>query len=129
MTQHLSRGGRIALPRVGAAGQMEFHRFNDGDEVQNNRFGIAEPHARAPLIEAPALDVVLVPLVAFDPLGHRLGMGGGFYDRYLPRLTPDTPLIGVAFACQQHHEALPSQAWDVPLHAVVTETAVLECQR
>ena len=69
---------------------------------------------------------MLVPLVAFDSLGHRLGMGGGYYDRYLPRLSPECPLIGVAFACQHTDAPLPREAWDVPLHAVVTENAVLE---
>lgn len=124
--QHLASGGTVALPRIGYKGQMEFYLFDTNTPLQENRFGIAEPLASSPCVEPALIDAVLVPLVAFDSLGHRLGMGGGYYDRYLPRLTPDTPLIGVAFACQQHHEPLPRAAWDVPLHAVVTENAVLE---
>ena len=94
--------------------------------MEDNRFGIAEPPASNPHIQPEDIDAVLAPLVAFDDQGHRLGMGGGYYDRFLPRLNAGTPLIGVAFACQQYEQPLPREAWDVPLHAVVTENGVLE---
>ena len=123
---HLQTGGGVVLPRVGDSGSMEFYEFTSSTPLEDNRFGIGEPPATNPQVEPHDIDAVLVPLVAFDSLGHRLGMGGGYYDRYLPRLSPECPLIGVAFACQQTDAPLPREAWDVPLHAVVTENAVLE---
>jgi 5-formyltetrahydrofolate cyclo-ligase len=124
--QHLQTGGGVVLPRVGDHGSMEFYRYTAATPLEDNRFGIGEPPASSPHVEPRDIDAVLAPLVAFDSLGHRLGMGGGYYDRYLPRLGRGTPLIGVAFACQQTDAPLPREAWDVPLHAVVTEIGVLE---
>ena len=72
-------------------------------------------------------DCVLTPLVAFDDRGFRLGMGGGYYDRYFART--DTLLIGVAFACQRSEAPLPSETWDVHLDAIVTEQGILEFTR
>jgi len=126
ITGHLSRGGEVALPRVGANRQMVFHLYTSGTVLEANRFGIGEPRASEAEIAPHALDAILVPLVAFDSSGHRLGMGGGYYDRYLPALNAATPIIGVAFACQQYAGTLPRDVWDVPLHTVVTERGVLE---
>ncbi len=91
-----------------------------------NRFGIPEPtlnwRAMRPVW---SLDLLLLPLVAFDLQGNRLGMGGGFYDRTLAYLAQRSQwrkphLVGTAFELQ-HFDALPKQPWDIPLEAVVTE--------
>ncbi|WP_108125763.1 5-formyltetrahydrofolate cyclo-ligase [Saccharospirillum mangrovi] len=90
--------------------------------MRDNRFGIPEPQQGRRL--APwALDWVLLPLVGFDDLGGRLGMGGGFYDRTFAARArwPRQPrLIGVAHQCQQV-EPIPLESWDIPLAAVVTD--------
>lgn len=90
-----------------------------------NRFGIPEPVVKRSLaIPAWRLDVILLPLVAFDRRGGRLGMGGGFYDRTLQQLQrrPRRPLlIGVGHACQEV-QTLPMDDWDVPLDAVLSNT-------
>lgn len=96
--------------------------------MRANRFGIPEPELpRRALFPAQRLDLIFVPLVAFDPQGGRLGMGGGFYDRALKRLRrarrwrrPHT--IGLAYEFQKQ-EYLPRQPWDVPLGGVQTERA------
>lgn len=91
-----------------------------------NRFGIPEPAVGPGTRVAPfALDLVLMPLVAFDPSGNRLGMGGGFYDRtfaYLARRRywRKPLLIGTAYDFQRL-DSLPARPWDVPLHGVLTE--------
>lgn len=113
----------IALPRVGDRQTMTFHRYLGEAALTLNRFGIAEPTADAPTVPAGALDVLLIPLVAFDAQLTRLGRGGGYYDRFLAQYpTHARPLlIGVAHACQLSIDPLPMEPWDVPLNAVVTE--------
>jgi 5-formyltetrahydrofolate cyclo-ligase len=92
--------------------------------MRANRYGILEPKLNCSQIcPLPELDYVLMPLVAFDKFGNRLGMGGGFYDRTLARLYEQhwqqPQLIGLAHACQQVDE-LPIESWDVPLKTIIT---------
>ena len=86
-----------------------------------NRLGIPEPPLDIRnLATLSELDVLMVPLVAFDNQGQRLGMGGGFYDRTLQNWQQHNVLpIGLAHDCQQV-EALPVADWDVPLKAIIT---------
>lgn len=126
MVTHQQRGGSIALPRVHAAGKMTFHASSQSTVMQKNRYHIEEPSIEAPIVPDAKIDIALVPLVAFDSDGHRLGMGGGYYDRFLPKLPRHTWMIGVAFDCQKSPIPLPQAHWDVPLHAVVTETGMLK---
>jgi 5-formyltetrahydrofolate cyclo-ligase len=89
---------------------------------RRNRYGIAEPLARrAPL----RLDLVVLPLVAFDTAGRRLGMGGGYYDRWLAA-HPRAQRVGFGYAGQRVAR-VPADARDARLHAVVTENGVLRC--
>ena len=117
------------LPRVRAGKQLDFVSWRPGDGVTTNRFGIPEP-AAGEAIEASLIDVILLPLLAFDRHGHRLGSGGGYYDRTLafstgaPRASRPL-LVGVGYALQELSE-LHTEAWDVPLDYVVTERGVLE---
>jgi len=100
-----------------------------GGALIENRFGIPEPPIRHRHICLPwALDIILLPLVAFDAQCNRMGMGGGFYDRTLAYLRHRTAwrrprLIGVAHECQKV-EQLPLNEWDVPLDRVITESRV-----
>lgn len=114
---------RLALPVVGRQGAMELYRYRRHTPLVPNRFGIPEPAPGAPHVPKLSLDVLLVPLVAFDEHGVRLGMGAGYYDRYLSRIPlPMRPrLIGLAHEVQRSGEPLPCAAWDVPLDGVVTE--------
>jgi 5-formyltetrahydrofolate cyclo-ligase len=106
--------------------RMRFVRYRTDSVMRVNRYGIAEPDPRhAELAPVRSLDLVLVPLVAFDELGWRLGSGAGFYDRCLQHLREGRrwrrpKLIGVAYECQRVAR-LPHDHWDVPLDAVVTE--------
>jgi 5-formyltetrahydrofolate cyclo-ligase len=108
--------------------RLWFARYDPDTRLVSNRFGIAEPEVvHRQRVQAHALDLVLTPLVGFDARGNRLGMGGGFYDRtfafLLTRKTWRKPrLLGLAYAFQQLPQ-LPAQPWDVPLTAVVTESA------
>jgi 5-formyltetrahydrofolate cyclo-ligase len=104
-----------------------FIEHRKGDPLVRNRYGILEPsvthHIPTP---AWALDLILLPLVAFDATGNRLGMGGGFYDRSLApvynRVHAARPrLVGIAHEGQRVAKLTP-MPWDIPLDAVLTET-------
>jgi len=113
------QGCSLYVPRIAGAGRLRFARWRPGAPLRPNRHGIDEPVA---LARPPRLDLIVLPLVAFDAEGRRLGMGGGYYDRWLARgRAARRPLrVGYAFAAQEAR-AVPAGAHDVRLDAVVTE--------
>jgi len=119
-------GREVLLPRLaGSGGRMRFARHDPGMSLARNRHGIPEPPRDAPTVAPRFPEVVLLPLVAFDAIGTRLGSGAGYYDRCFAfrttaRVWHAPLLVGVAFACQEV-PTLQRQPWDVPLDAVVTE--------
>jgi 5-formyltetrahydrofolate cyclo-ligase len=117
----LAEGRRVALPRTTGPSAMVFHLVT-GPPTTTGRFGIAEPDRTAPV--AATLDLVVVPGVAFDPRGGRVGQGAGFYDRWLAATQPRPFTVGVCFAAQLVEE-VPRERHDIDLDAVVTEDAVL----
>ncbi len=86
-----------------------------------NRFGILEPIG--PQVDLFEIDLILAPLVAFDQSGHRLGMGGGYYDRTLSQKTWQGIFMGVAFDLQCV-PILDQEVWDYPLDAIATESSI-----
>lgn len=114
---------RLALPVVRDDGSMEFYRFRSGTTLTPNRYGIPEPAPGAAYVGALSIDLLLVPLVAFDHFGVRLGMGAGFYDRFVGRLPQALRprLIGLAHEVQRSLDPLPFAEWDAPLDGVLTE--------
>lgn len=94
-------------------------RRRDDGAVQAGPFGIAEPQRPHMTVSPNDIDLVVVPGVAFDRHGRRLGHGHGYYDRFLKRLPASVPRIGIGFTCQVV-ERLPATAWDVPLDRVLT---------
>jgi len=109
-------GCHAAFPRVVGKGlPLEFHRIPDGEVLAPGAFGIHEPMDIWPRVVP---DVLLVPLLAFDGAGRRLGYGGGFYDRTLEILK--VPAIGIAYAGQEV-SSLPAEPHDMALDAILTE--------
>jgi len=119
-----TRGARTAYSRVCAPGGLTLH-WSDGDDLEAGPFGIREPAESSPKADAAEIDVVIVPGTAFDESCRRLGMGGGFYDRLLPRLRPGVVTIGLAFD-EQIVDEVPTEAHDVPLDLVVTPTRTMK---
>lgn len=116
-----SRGKTLYLPKVGRNGTMSFAPWPPAAKLRKNRYGIPEPvNLRWRSVPAARLQLIVMPLVAFDYHGHRLGMGGGYYDRALAGRRRRPLLIGAAFSFQQA-PMIPSQPWDVPLDMVITE--------
>jgi 5-formyltetrahydrofolate cyclo-ligase len=114
------RGKQLYLPVVAHGGAMSFAPWHSTTALRRNRYGIPEPIGGRRRVTASQLELVIMPLVAFDARGHRLGMGGGYYDRALAGRRRHPVLVGAAFSFQQVPD-LPAQPWDVPLDVVVTE--------
>lgn len=114
-----NRGIQLALPVVNFAqqGEMHFHLWTETTQLLTNRFEIKEP-VNTKQINNP--DIILAPLVAFSSTGTRLGMGGGYYDRWLATAKPRPRLVGIAYELQRI-EDLPRRDWDIPLDMVFTE--------
>ncbi len=126
LLERLDREGRtLALPVVVAKGEpLIFRRWRPGMALDEGGFGTRHPGPEAPELTP---EILLVPLLAFDGRGHRLGWGGGFYDRTLARLRARGPIVavGVAFHGQQM-DYIPDTAGDEPVDWVITEEDVLE---
>jgi 5-formyltetrahydrofolate cyclo-ligase len=118
------RKRKLYLPVVKNKQQMSFVGWQPGDALIENRFGIPEPRLKgAEIASLWTLDVLLLPLVAFDRSGNRLGMGGGFYDRLLAKLNQSLRrprLVGVAYQFQEV-DSLPVAPWDQKLDQIVTD--------
>ena len=116
--------GPVAVPVIRAAGQpLVFSQWNPGCTLVDGPFGARVPEAERLL----APEVLIVPLVAFDRRGGRLGYGGGFYDRSLEGLRARGPVLAIGFAWSaQEAENLPLEPTDQPLDLIVTERAVID---
>ena len=127
MDRLAARGHPLALPRVQGWGRpLAFHAWQPGDPLLPGPFQVMEPGSDAPVVDPR---VLLVPLLAFDRAGRRLGYGAGYYDMVLRDLRAQSPApvaIGVAFAAQEVDE-VPTGPRDQTLDAVVTERSVHRC--
>jgi len=115
---------KICYLPVLSANSLSFVAYHPGDTLQANQYNIPEPVDQSAPLMADQLDLVILPLIAFDSMGHRLGTGGGYYDRTFAFLhnAPNCPvMLGLAYDIQQA-EGLPVDEWDVGLNAVITET-------
>lgn len=110
-------------------GFLVFQQYRFDTPMTQNKFGIAEPVLDATKLTAlPEIEMIGLPLVAFDSFGNRMGMGGGFYDRTLASAIfcqPAPLLVGLAHQCQQV-EQVPVESWDIPLNLVVTPAQVIQ---
>ena len=120
----LPRGCTYCLPVLHEDGTLRFAPWRAGEPLGSNRHGIPEPAVDASaLLPAESMAFVVAPLVGFDATGHRLGMGGGWYDRtfaFRRERATQPHLVGAAFAVQQVDSVFPEE-WDMPLDALCTE--------
>jgi 5-formyltetrahydrofolate cyclo-ligase len=126
MTWLQAEGFRLALPVMQGKGKPLLMRaWAPGDPMSAAAWGIAEPLDDKPALEP---DIVLVPLLAFDQRGHRLGYGGGYYDRTLARLRKLKPVVAVGLAYdEQEVDAVPFESYDQRLDWVLTPSGPLRC--
>ena len=123
----LEEGKRVCVPRITSATEMEAAELTDLAELVPDRYGIRSVPCPARLVLPEELDLVLVPGVAFGRDGSRLGMGAGYYDRFLLR-APQAVQVGVAYAGLLQAQ-LPMEEHDVSLSYIVTEDGLLRTAR
>lgn len=118
----LKQDKRICLPRMLPGRQMEVRRYCPDRPLVRHPFGIWEPDDTCPLVEIGEIDLVLVPALCYDRQGFRLGMGGGYYDRWLARFSGHA--VGL---CRQAllQDKLPAEPHDRPVDVVITPTEII----
>ncbi len=119
-------GKNVVLPRMEDGG-LALHQVSGREDLSPGPYGIFEPRLTLPIVPPEQVDLAVVPGLAFDEGGHRLGMGKGYYDRLLPRLAKALK-VGVAFELQIVDE-VPRDENDVPVDVVVTERRVIRATR
>ncbi|MDN5292831.1 MAG: 5-formyltetrahydrofolate cyclo-ligase [Eubacteriales bacterium] len=128
LRQTMARGKRVVVPVTDVAGKRLIPTLivNYPDDIGTGAWGIPEPKPEAIRPVPPQeIDLVLVPGVAFDEKGNRLGYGGGFYDRFLLQTGPGTVFVALAFELQVRDQVYP-EAHDQPVHYIVTEERVIK---
>lgn len=122
--EHALHSGRaVAVPRVAENHRLDWVRIDSINALTPGAFAVLEPTGTAELLSTFQEPVVLVPGVAFDRAGHRLGWGQGYFDRFLTEFSGTS--IGLAFDCQLY-DGLPFEAHDRPVDYVITETDTID---
>lgn len=125
LIERLLRAGHpVISSKMALEGGLTHHAIGRETLLTRNHLGILEPSDTPPLTNAilSTIDVVIIPLLGVDRFGHRLGYGGGFYDRFLPQI-PKATRIGLSLL-PILEEPLPSEPHDIPLHRVITPDEV-----
>lgn len=121
LTALVDSGQPVCLPVVLGDGEpLQLRLWEEGQPLYPSGFGTLAPAETAPVVEP---DIVVIPLLAFDKLGTRLGYGKGYYDRTLARLSNKPLLVGYAFS-DQELDFIPRESHDMPLDILVTEAGV-----
>ena len=119
----LKKGSTISLPKIKKKSQMEFYKWYKNDPLLINKYGIPEPYTTNRVYP----DILFVPLVAFDKELNRLGYGGGFYDRYIQKISKVKNIVkvGLAFSFQKL-KTIPTNKHDKKLDIIITEKNILQ---
>ncbi len=117
---------RVCLPRIGESGCLEFVKVDDELQCRKGSFGILEPEPNLPVVDLRELQVLVIPGVAFDQKGRRIGWGKGYYDKVLKGFSGKR--IGLAYDFQVLEE-IPAGPKDEKVDLIITETRVIACTR
>lgn len=127
ITDALAKGKTVCVPRMlSTYGFMEAVKLRNLNHLVKSRLSIREPNPNETLVIEPArIDLVIVPGVVFDPAGNRIGMGAGYYDRFLTR-APRAIRLGLAWQFQVKPE-VSAASHDIKMHYLLTERGLLQC--
>ncbi len=130
ITNAFLSGKRVYVPKVLDKKSMEFYQITKLNELTPGTLGILEPEPNIlGQMEKERNQIMIVPGLAFDQMGNRIGYGGGYYDRYFIE-HPNKNLSRIALAFDfQMEEVLQAEQYDVPVHKIVTENRIIECKR
>lgn len=120
------RGALVTLPRIASPGELTLHLHHGHLELETGPFGISQPTREHPYTDVEEIDLVLVPGIAFDARGSRVGFGGGYYDRLLGRL-PHAFRLALAYD-EQLVDSIPAEEHDEPVDAIVTPRRTLRVE-
>jgi 5-formyltetrahydrofolate cyclo-ligase len=125
---HLISGGKtVVVPIIEKDTKtLRLSYLKDPDVLQESTFHVPEPVGRELPALASDIKTVIIPMLAFDKKGNRLGYGAGYYDRFLS-LHPHLTRIGIAFSCQEVEE-IPADATDAIMDIIVTDTGIISCR-
>ncbi len=117
----------VAVPKTKELIVSELKSFEDDLEI--GHFGVMEPKKDALRpVDPTIIDLIVVPGVAFDKEGYRVGYGGGYYDRFIPRLTDQTPKVSLAFEMQLI-DKVPTDKYDIPVEYIITEKQFIKIKK
>ncbi len=118
-----SKVTQICLPVIKKNNQMDFYLWSSKDLLKLNKFGIPEPEQKKRVIP----DIIIVPIVAFDNKLYRIGYGGGYYDRYINKISKKKILlkVGIAYSYQKINK-VPANKFDKKLDIIITEKNILK---
>lgn len=127
----LTYGKRLIVPYC-VEGELELFHLEDMEELTVGMYRILEPKPELrglpeKSVDVAEVDLIMVPGVAFDRRGARMGHGKGYYDKLLEHARPDTPLVALAFECQLFDE-IPTAAHDVFMDKIITEERIYDCR-
>jgi 5-formyltetrahydrofolate cyclo-ligase len=123
----ISRGKTIVVPIIEKDTKtLRLSYLRDPDVLQESTFQVPEPIGRELPALASTIKAVIIPMLAFDKKGNRLGYGAGYYDRFLSS-HPHLTRIGIAFSCQEVEE-IPADATDAGMDIIVTDTCIISCR-
>lgn len=122
----LKDGKKVCVPRCGERGSMSAFQIKDFSDLQRGKFGILEPDGQCAYIAPEEIDLVLVPCLACDKNGNRIGYGGGYYDRYLKQGI--FIKMSLCRSCQMI-ESIPAEETDCRMDMVVNERMMIRCKK
>lgn len=127
MEDSLRLGKRVILPITDTeTKRLLLREVRDISTLKKNKYGIPEPAKEdSSDIEQDLIDLIIVPGIAFDVCGHRIGYGGGYYDRFLKTISPLVPRISLAFEVQIVPE-IPKEDYDLPVDEIITEKRIID---
>jgi 5-formyltetrahydrofolate cyclo-ligase len=128
LPQALTQGKKIVVPWCNDQGELELFHLENMNELAIGMYKILEPAPalrllKAKQVKAQELDLIMVPGVAFDRSGARMGHGKGYYDKLLQHARPDAPLAALAFECQLFPE-IPTASHDIFMDSIITERGI-----
>ena len=123
----LQEGKKVIVPYTDMKNKVMYGiEINTLDGLKKNKFGILEPTDSSEVFNKEDIDLIIMPGVAFDRSGNRVGYGGGYYDKFLSEINSDIPTIALAYDIQILEE-VPSEKHDIKVHMVITEKDTIKC--